>query len=57
MNAINVRRAFELRELGWTQARIADEFRVSQPAISLILRGRYWNHIGRKSEVTKGIQA
>jgi hypothetical protein len=42
----DVQRVFELRALGWTQKRVADELGVSQSQISRINLRQNWAHVG-----------
>ncbi|WP_422928621.1 HNH endonuclease [Singulisphaera sp. PoT] len=42
----DVRLAFELRSRGWKHRQIADRLGVSRPAISLVLEGKSWTHLG-----------
>jgi hypothetical protein len=42
----NIAFIFQLREQGWTQRRIADEFGVSGQQISAILARKYWIDLG-----------
>jgi hypothetical protein len=46
-----VRKIFEYRhDRKWTQVRLAKLFKVSQVAISLILRGKKWGHLGLREK-------
>ena len=43
LNDDQLRKIISLRNLGWSQNELAEEFRVAQPYISLLLRD--WNHL------------
>jgi predicted transcriptional regulator len=48
-----VRKAFQLKRKGWSQARISEHFGISTAAVSMLLQGKTYKHVNREDCLPK----